>query len=202
MVFKLWMLSAIVILIASCGETNPDPADPAGAHRLFTQSLADRNYPATYSFISTGSREHFREYLRTTREVVNVVRSRYPAPLQQDAIDQLTIPFPHGSFSLVDMETDSSDSAVFAVLCHKMFGDSGASFALAREIAARAKDVVYESADSVTVETWAGERLRYVRESDGIWRTREIFGRHFEHLLRISRSNLDITRVNADLYAQ
>lgn len=186
-------------LLGGCQSAQERSDSPDGAHRLFARSLSERNYRGTYELLASSSRKDLRAYVATTREVVRLIRTQYPASLQPSAINDLSVRFNFGEFTFADMEADTNAVSVFVALCQRMLADS-AGFSVAEVLAERVADVRYRSTDSAVVTTLAGETLTYVREADGFWRTNEVFGKSFAHLLRLSRSNLQVTLANAELY--
>lgn len=195
----MWFI--ILTFLGGCQVTQNRPDTPDGAHRLFARSLSDRNYRQTYDLLASSSRSDFSAYVATTREVVRLIRTQYPASLQPSAINDLSVRFGFGEFTFADIEADTNAVSVFVSLCRRMLADSS-GFSVAEVLAESVADVRYHSSDSAVVTTLAGETLTYIREADGLWRTREVFGKRFAHLLRLSRSNLDVTQANAELYRE
>jgi hypothetical protein len=195
-----WIVCCFIA--CSCGPSNFDPTSPEGSHNLFVRSLADRDYRSTYGYLTQSCRTDFLRYLDTTRAVVRIIRERYPPLLRSKAIADLSLRLPQASFTYEEIETGRSEAEIFAVLCDKMFADTTRMLSFMERWGTRIAEVQRRSEDSATVITYAGEELSYVREPDGVWRTNEIFGRNFLELVRVSRSNLRITRSNAELYAQ
>ncbi|MBX7151948.1 hypothetical protein K1X84_09935 [bacterium] len=188
----------VFMTLASC-STNYDSHTPEGAHNLLVKYFTEHHYEAIYSLLPADVQNDFKTYLAQTREVVQIIRQQYPIGVRYSAITDLSIPFDHQKFTIEDIETSSTTEEAFAKLCSKMFGSD---FSLTQEFGAKIQSVETISDSEAVVTTIAEEKIIYKRDTDGLWKTDDVFGRHFMQLVSVSAANLAITKTNAELYAK
>ena len=196
------MFLLTLILCAGCSSANIDPQTPDGAHNLFVQSFAKKDYETIYSLLTQETKIALHQYLNTTKEVVSIIRSQYPEPLREKAIADLSIPFGTDTFAYRDIETAPSEEEIFMKLCDKMFASKNETPSLMQKFGTRVQSIEMETSDKVVITTLANEKLIYVKESDRVWRTAEIFGVNFSALVMVSRQNLEITKTNVDIFSK
>ncbi|KAB2878252.1 hypothetical protein F9K33_13800 [bacterium] len=199
---RILFLGGLVILNLSCGSANMDPATPDGAHNKFVLAFGDKDYQTVYELLTSDTKADFHSYLHTTREVVAIIRSEYPDALKEQAIDNLSIPFKQDTFMYRDIESSASENDVFRVLCSHMFASKDETPSLMQKFGTKVQSIELEGPDKATIRTLAGESLVYIRETDRIWRTSEIFGINFKNLVLVSRQNLEITKRNVDIFSK
>lgn len=195
----LSILSALALLVA-CGE--PNPYTPEGAHTLLVKAFGEKDYENMYAMLTRETKDAFRDYLKNTREVAALIRTKYPESLRIKAVEDLAIPFKDARFTYDEIEHGKSDSVIFASLCGKMFAGGNAAPSLMQSVGTKIKSVEMKNPGTAVVTTLAGEKLTYIREPDDRWRTAEIFGENFRLLVTVSRQNLEITKTNAELFSK
>jgi transcription termination factor NusB len=196
------LLLAIIISCAACSSANIDPKTPDGAHNLFVQSFAQKDYKTIYSLLTQETKNALHQYLNTTKEVVSIIRSQYPEALREKAIADLSIPFSADTFAYHEIETAPSEEAIFMNLCDKMFASKNETPSLMQKFATRVQSTEMETSDKAVITTLANEKLIYEKEPDQVWRTAEIFGMNFSALVMVSRQNLEITKTNVDIFSK
>lgn len=189
----------IVLLALTSCSANYDSRTPEGAHNLLVKYFTEHQYEAIYSVLPPRVQKDFETYLTQTREVVRIIREQYPIGVRYSSINDLSIPFDRQKFTVEDIETSPTTEAAFAKLCSKMFGSD---FSLTQEFGAKIQSVENISDSEAIITTIAEEKITYRRDTDGVWKTEDIFGRHFSQLAGVSASNLTITKTNAELYAK
>ncbi|MBL7958697.1 hypothetical protein JNL27_00520 [bacterium] len=199
---RILFLGSMVILNLSCGSTNVDPATPDGAHNKFVHAFGDKDYQTVYELLTSDTKADFHAYLKTTREVVSIIRSEYPDALKEQAIDNLSIPFKQDTFTYREIESSAAENDVFKILCSHMFASKDETPSMMQKFGTRVQSIELEGPNQATIQTLAGETLVYVRESDQLWRTSEIFGINFKNLVLVSRQNLEITKRNVDIFSK
>ncbi|MBL7994245.1 hypothetical protein JNM05_02640 [bacterium] len=199
---RFFLLAGLVIVNAGCGSANMDPATPDGAHNKFVRAFADKDYQIVYELLTSDTKADFHAYLNTTREVVAIIRSEYPDALKEEAIDNLSIAFQQDTFKYRDIESSAYEKDVFTVLCSHMFASKDETPSLMQKFGTMVQSIELQDPDKATIQTLAGETLVYVRESDQLWRTSEIFGVNFKNLVLVSRQNLEITKRNVDIFSK
>ena len=197
---------SLVIIFAihffACGSPNTDPLTPDGAHNLFIQAFAQKDYKTVYDLLTQNTKRDFHDYLEKTRQVVSIIRSDYPVALQEKAIADLSIPFKADTFSYKEIETSASEDETFRRLCNKMFSSKNETPSIIQRFGTRVQSLELENPDKAIIKTLANETLVYIKEPDQHWRTAEIFGLNFTGLVQVSRQNLEITKRNVEVFAK
>ena len=189
----------IFFITASGCRTNYDPTTPEGSHNLFIRAFTGHDYGEVYPLLMQETRAAFLEYVKNTKSVVALIRSQYPEEARAGAIDNLSIPFKKGSFTYEEIESAQSNEEIFTRLCQKMF-DGNQNVSMMQEYGTKIDKIEFETPGQAVIYTLAEEKLVYKLESDGIWRTDDIFGRNFVELAKVSRKNLEITQANVVLF--
>ena len=194
----------IVLLITfwGCGTSNTDPMTPDGAHNLFVQALGQKDYKAVYELLTQDTKKAFHYYIENTKEVVSIIRTNYPSALQEKAIADLSIPFKADTFTYKEIEFSSSEGQTFMRLCEKMFSSKDETPSLMQKVGTRVQSVELENPNKAIIKTLASETLVYIKEPDQHWRTAEIFGVNFNGLVMVSRQNMDITKLNVEIFSK
>lgn len=194
----------IIILVNfwACGKPNTDPLAPDGAHNLFVHAFGQKDYKTVYGLLTLDTKKAFHDYLENTRQVVSIIRTHYPSPLQEKAIADLSIPFKTDTFSYKDIELAPTEDEAFIRLCEKMFSSKDETPSMMQKFGTRVQSVDLEGSDTAIIKTLAGETLIYLKETDQQWRTAEIFGVNFNGLVQVSHQNLLITKSNVETFSK
>lgn len=199
---RYFLLFGLVIQNMGCSSTNVDPATPDGAHNKFVRAFGDKDYKTVYELLTSDTKTAFHEYLNTTRDVVSIIRSKYPEALKDNAIEDLALPFKQDTFRYAEIEKAASEEEVFMSLCLKMFASKDETLSLMQKFGTKVQSVNLENPDQAVIKTLANETLIYIREPDQRWRTAEIFGDNFKGLIFVSKQNLEITKTNVDIFSK
>lgn len=197
-----FILIGLIFQSIGCGSPNIDPATPDGAHNRFVQAFGQKDYKAVYELLTSDTKTAFHEYLNNTREVVIIIRSKYPDALKDKAINDLGIPFKQDTFTYREIGMAESEEDVFIALCRKMFSSKDETPSLMQKFGTKVQSVDMEGTEKAIIRTLANETLIYIKESDQHWRTAEIFGVNFRELVLVSRQNLEITKTNVDIFSK
>lgn len=192
----------LALVFLSCGSPNMDPSTPDGAHNLFVNAFGQKDYKTVYDLLTLDTKNDFHTYLENTRQVVSIIRTGYPAALQEKAIADLSIPFKADTFSYREIELSPSEDETFMRLCNKMFSTNDETPSMMQKFGTRVQSVELENPKKAIIKTLASESLVYIKEPDQRWRTAEIFGVNFNGLVMVSRQNLDITKSNVEIFSK